>query len=149
SNGDARGPEGTQAAPGKGSAASDGDDSPEAAGVTDTARGSLPKRARLRRRGDFLRVQPEGRRHHTDDFVLIAAPAAAGTSRVGTTGRTRVGNGVVGNRIKRLLREALRRRWRTIAPPADVVVIAKPSAAKAGHAGVVAQLEHVLAARGR
>jgi ribonuclease P protein component len=103
----------------------------------------------LRRRGDFLRVQHEGRRHHTDDFVIIAAPAAVATSRVGITVSTRVGNAVVRNRIKRLLREALRRRWRTIAPPADVVVIAKPSAANTGHAGVVAQLERVLAARGR
>jgi len=40
----------------------------------------------------------------------------------------RVGNAVVRSRVKRLLREVFRARRGDIAPPADVVVIAKPGA---------------------
>lgn len=109
--------------------------------------GSLPKRARLRRRGEFLRVQRDGRRIHTEHFVLLAAPASTGVTRVGVTVSTRVGNAVVRNRIKRVLREVLRRRWRGISPAVDVVVIAKPGAEASTYASATAQIGRALGAR--
>jgi ribonuclease P protein component len=106
---------------------------------------SLPKHARLRKRGEYLRVQGVGRRHHTEHFVVLTAPGAReGSSRVGITVSTRVGNAVVRNRVKRMLREILRISWRRIAPPADVVVIAKPNAAQASHDTAATELRRAL-----
>jgi len=109
---------------------------------------SFPKHARLRRRGDYLRVQRDGRRHHTDQFVVLTAPGSAPNSRVGITVSSKVGNAVVRNRVKRVLREIVRQAWRDVAPAADIVIIAKPGAAQTTHAKAATQLRRVLGVRG-
>jgi ribonuclease P protein component len=133
-----------QAAAGKGPQASRGRDPAEAAGVSERRPASFPKRARLRRRSDYLRVQREGRRQHTEHFVVLIAPNPRGVSRIGITVSTRVGSAVVRNRVKRIMREVLRPAWRAIDPPGDVVVIAKPGAAHSTHANAASQLQRAL-----
>ena len=93
-----------------------------------TASHSYPKAVRLRRRADFLAVQREGRRRHSEHLVIIRRAAPGPCSRLGVTVSKRVGNAVVRSRVKRLLREVFRARRGDIEPPADVVVIAKPGA---------------------
>jgi ribonuclease P protein component len=89
---------------------------------------SFPKAARLRRRREFLNLQRDGRRRHTTHLVVLRQPAAGAISRLGVTVSTRVGNAVVRNRVKRLLREVFRSRRAELVPSSDVVVIAKPGA---------------------
>jgi ribonuclease P protein component len=60
-----------------------------------------------------------------------AGPDAA-RSRVGITVSSRVGNAVVRNRVKRGVREFVRRS-KTLLPGGDLVIIAKPSAATLAH----------------
>ena len=103
---------------------------------------TFPKSARLRQRGDFVRVFDSGRR-------VAAAPAlalhtlAALRPRLGVAVSRKVDPNAVGrNRIKRVLREA----FRHLSPqllPADYVVVARPPAAaldNAALAGVFSQL---------
>ena len=92
----------------------------------------FPKRVRLRRRAEFLAVQnhARGRKLHTRFFLLIVAPRAGdGAGRVGITVSKKVGTAVLRNRIRRLVREALRRRAGWLPDGCDVVVIAKKNAA--------------------
>jgi ribonuclease P protein component len=105
---------------------------------------SFPKRARLRKRGEYLRVQREGRRHHSEHFVVLTAPARRANTRIGITVSSKVGGAVVRNRVKRLLREVLRAWWRDLEPPGDIVVIAKPGAGQTTHANASAQLKRAL-----
>jgi ribonuclease P protein component len=148
SDGHARRPQGAQAPSREGSQAADGLDPAEAAEVNERTPASLPKHARLRKRGEYLRVQATGRRHHTEHFVVLSAPGEAAGSRVGITVSARVGNAVVRNRVKRMLREILRASWRRIEPSADIVVIAKPSAAQATHAKAATELRRALGITG-
>lgn len=104
---------------------------------------SFPKRARLRKRNEFLRVQHDGHRQHTDHFVVLRARGSGPVGRIGITVSTRVGNAVERNRVKRLVREVVRAVWRRL-PPDDVVVIAKPSAAQTTHANAERQLRQAL-----
>ena len=143
-NGHARRTKGAEAAPGEGPQAPDGVCPAEAAGVSARGPASFPKHARLRKRHDYLRVQQVGRRQHTEHFVVLCASGSGANSRVGVTVSTRVGDAVVRNRVKRLLREVLRTVWRRIEPPTDIVVIAKPGAAGTTHANAGRQLNHAL-----
>jgi ribonuclease P protein component len=92
----------------------------------------FPKAVRLRRRSEFLAVQdhPQGRKHHTRFFLVIVAPrAGGGAGRLGITVSKKVGNAVIRNRIRRLVREAVRLRADWLPDGGDVVVIAKKNAA--------------------
>lgn len=89
---------------------------------------------RLRRRGDFLAVQRDGLKVHGRHVLGLASrrldPKHAG--RLGLTVTKKVGNAVVRNRIKRLVREWLRLHgW--VPAGWDVVVVAKDSAARQVH----------------
>lgn len=95
------------------------------------ARGAedFPKSARLRKRPEYLRVSRTGRKIHTANFLVISKANDQGKARLGITVSAKVGNAVVRNRIKRLVREFFRRRgheWRSA--DVDILVIAKKSA---------------------
>src|SRR5579862_7188463 len=89
---------------------------------------------RLRQRADFVSVQSTGKKVHGRHVIGIALQRADLTlaGRLGLTVTKKVGNAVVRNRIKRLLREWLRlhgwvpRGW-------DIVLVAKDSAARQLH----------------
>ena len=103
-----------------------------------------PKAARIRRRREFLRLQREGRRRHTAHLVLIHEPNSGPTSRLGVTVSKRIGNAVVRNRVKRLLREAFRHHRAKVQPTTDLVIIAKPGAETLTYAQVATEFARAL-----
>lgn len=62
--------------------------------------------------------------------MLVLRRQDGGPSRLGVTASRKVGRAVVRNRVKRLVREFFRQYASSIQPPVDVVVIARPQAAK-------------------
>lgn len=93
------------------------------------ASGELPRQARLRRRGEFSRIQRHGSRIHTGAFTIIVhAGEDADRPRFGCAVSRKVGNAVVRNRVRRLLKELFRRCAGEL-PAIDFVFIAKPEAA--------------------
>jgi len=89
----------------------------------------FPKSARLRKRPQFLRLSRSGKKSHTPNFVVICEHNDCGETRLGITVSGKVGNAVVRNRIKRLVREFFRRRRHELASGLDILVIAKKTAA--------------------
>ena len=121
-----------------------------------TARGDErfgPER-RVRLARDFARVRRAGRSLSgglvTLGFVQRASaapesPAQPTTpARVGFIVGKRVGGAVVRNRVRRRLREIMRRRLRALSPGCDLVVIARPSAASATSADLARDLDALL-----
>lgn len=87
------------------------------------------KADRLLKRGEFLRIKRIGKRVQNRHFIAVFTPAPGGRSRLGITVTKRVGNAVVRNRIKRLVRECFRTDGRRLAGLRDVNVIARKEAA--------------------
>ena len=88
----------------------------------------FPKSARLRKRGDYLRVQRQGNRIQSQAFVAILKVTDHAESRLGITTTKRLGGAVVRNRFRRLVREAFRRNILVLPDGVDVVVIVKNKA---------------------
>jgi ribonuclease P protein component len=65
-------------------------------------------------------------------------------ARVGITVGRRVGNAVVRNRVKRRLREAIRSSFAKIHPGTDLVLIARPSAARAHYTDLASAVDSLL-----
>lgn len=94
----------------------------------------ITKEMRLRRRAEFVAVQQDGQKLHGRHVLGLARKRSSAEldGRLGITVTKKVGNAVVRNRIKRLIREWMRlhgwipRGW-------DVVVVAKESAARQVH----------------
>jgi ribonuclease P protein component len=117
----------------------------------------FPKSARLLRRAEFLSVKQEGRGFADGplaaSFALrTASPTRPGmppaVARVGLTVSSKVGGSVVRNRVKRRLREAVRRELARL-PPVDLVIVARASAVSAGVEEFRAWLRRAAARMGK
>jgi len=110
----------------------------------------FPARLRLKQRREFLRVQRGGRKHHLRHFMVFAARRAetergeSSPTRLGITVTRKVGNAVVRNRIKRLVREVFRQHRGQLQSGLDLVWVAKQQAAEVDHAGVLADFEALV-----
>lgn len=95
----------------------------------------LPASCRMKKRGEFLKVQNTGKKAHTQNFVVSCMPgiASAKTMRLGITVSKRVDKrAVVRNLLKRRVREVFRTQRPLLKGYYDVVVIARQSATEIG-----------------
>lgn len=99
----------------------------------------LLKSDRLRKRREFLAVQRGGRKIHLRDLLAFVRPSRS-QRRVGITVSKKVGCAVKRNRIKRLVREVWRKNKELFPADQDLVLVAKVSARRIGHAEVYRQL---------
>jgi ribonuclease P protein component len=102
----------------------------------------LPRRRRVRKRVDYLAIQGEGRRLAGTHYLVFARRRADATtdSRLGITVSRKVGGAVTRNRVKRWVRESCRRMKSELPAGVDVVVVARPSAARAGYGPTAREL---------
>ncbi|MBI4299714.1 MAG: ribonuclease P protein component [Chloroflexi bacterium] len=102
----------------------------------------MDRESRLTKRSDFAAVYRGGRAWAHPLVVLRAMPNGSDRSRLGFVVSKRLGKAVSRNRVRRRLREALRRMplemgW-------DVVVIARTPAQEASFRELAAALEQLL-----
>jgi ribonuclease P protein component len=98
----------------------------------------------MRKRHEFVALQREGRRQTAVHFVVITRQKQHSPSRLGITTSRKVGGAPARNRIRRLVREFFRRRHAELAPPRDVLVIARPAAGPISYADVDHELTRAL-----
>lgn len=104
-------------------------------GAEPTSDQRLPRVLRLRRSADYRFVQGRGRRVRLAHVLVLYTPGRAPQSRFGLVVSRKVGNAVRRNRVKRWLREAIRRNRSALAGRWDLAIVAHPTAV---HAGLVA-----------
>ncbi len=104
----------------------------------------MERRHRLSHTADFERVRKEGRSWAQPLFVLSASRNGLDHSRFGFIVSRRVGSAVVRNRVKRQLREVVRRHLGEIPQGWDVVLIARAPIAGAEFSQIEQAFTEVL-----
>jgi len=108
-------------------------------------RNGFPRSAHLLRHADFERVYKQGGRHFAAHITVfyLRRPQGSGL-RVGFTVGRVLGGAVERNRMRRRLREAVRRHWPAAGAPADVVINPKKSLLKANFTDVLREVERAF-----
>ncbi len=94
---------------------------------------------RIKQGRDFSKVRQEGHRLVLGCLIAnwLALPAGS-PSRLGVVTSGRIGNAVVRNRARRLMREAFRLHQHQLARPLDLVLVARQSITAKAFSGVEA-----------
>jgi ribonuclease P protein component len=102
----------------------------------------FPRSARLLRHADFERVYKQGRRHFAAHLTVFYLRRAEGEgARVGFTVSRALGDAVDRNRMKRRLREVVRRHGTAIGVSVDVVINPKKSLLTAEFSDLVNEID--------
>lgn len=104
----------------------------------------MERRQRLTRSSDFGRVRKLGHSWAQPLFVFSAVRNGLDCTRLGFIVSRRIGTAVVRNRVKRQLREAVRRHLSEFAPGYDVVLLARAPIAGAAFAEIEEALAQAL-----
>jgi len=93
---------------------------------------SFPKRHRLRRQSEFERVKRSGRLERGALLMLRVLVGESGSRfRAGFIASKKIGGAVLRNRVRRRLRETVRRHQHEIVEGAWVVTVARATAGRA------------------
>ncbi|MBN2707095.1 MAG: ribonuclease P protein component [Deltaproteobacteria bacterium] len=112
-------------------------------------RQDFPKKERLRKRKDFLEIFDQGQRRHSSHFILFYRESGLDQARLGITASRKVGNAVVRNRLKRLIREYYRQHKAGFDPGTDYSLVVKRNFSRLPWVQVVEQLASLLRNRKR
>ena len=107
----------------------------------------LPQQSRMRRPEDFRHVLRTGRRAGGSviaGHLLLADGSSGDPAKVGFVVSRAVGSAVVRNRVKRRLRELMRRRVASLPGGCLLVLRAHPAAAGVRQADLAADLDLVI-----
>lgn len=79
----------------------------------------------IRKRAEFLQLQKKSKKVSAKNFLVTYAPSLVVTTktRLGIVATTKIGNAVIRNRAKRLIREAFRRNKENFPQGLDIVII--------------------------
>ena len=99
----------------------------------------FPKSKRLLKTVEFKAVFGAGTKNVTRHLVLFGIPSA--TDRVGLVVSKKVGNAVVRNRVKRIIREQFRLNSSGSPLPMDLVVVARHTAKDASYDEIARSLD--------
>jgi ribonuclease P protein component len=102
--------------------------------VVRKAQEGFPRRYRIVRPSEYRSVYDMGRKVPSQRFILIGRENELEHHRLGITVSRKVGNAVVRNRTKRMLREVFRKSLATIPNHFDLVVNARRGCSEASYA---------------
>jgi len=111
----------------------------------DGAKVKLQRQYRLAKREDFSKVYRVGKSVANRQFVVYAMTnRKTADFRVGISASKKLGNAVVRNRLRRLVKEIIRHEAERIAPGFDLIVIVRKPAVGLAYKEMEKSLLHVL-----
>jgi len=104
----------------------------------------MKKAYRLRKKEDFNRVYQKGKSLANRQLVLFFLPNGLAHFRLGISVNKKLGRAVKRNRLKRLVREAVRTLKEEIQPGYDLVFIVRLGAREADFQQMLSSVTHLL-----
>ncbi|GAQ24863.1 MULTISPECIES: ribonuclease P protein component [Tepidanaerobacter] len=108
----------------------------------------MKKALRLTKNLEFINVYKSGRRISSPFFVMYIKKNDLGYSRLGVSVSKKVGKSVVRNKIKRQIKEIIRKNYDFINSGWDIVFSVKPAAVQLNYAQIEKEIISLLK-RGR
>ena len=108
----------------------------------------MQKQVRLKKRAAFAYVYRKGEKASARDLLLLSAKSKEGL-KIGLSVSKKVGNAVTRNRVKRLLREAIRPLTDRIDDGFMYVIVAYPSIAEKDFVSVSKSVEQAFSRAGK
>lgn len=96
----------------------------------------MHRRLRLRRAEDFARLRQQGQVYRHPFFILSLSANGLTHNRYGFITGRKLGNAVTRNRVRRVLREAVRQLHPELKTGYDTVIIARPFASQQAFASI-------------
>ena len=122
-----------------------GQDRPVGRSLSSERQYGLPKSARLLRTADYRKVYAEGRRRNLGILAAVSRSTGDQPSRVGMAVSRAFGGAVERNRLKRRLREVVRRHRADLGPGWDIVFYPRAEAKTAKFADLEAAVRNFFA----
>jgi len=104
----------------------------------------MQKRLRLRSKTDFANVFKHGKAAANHQFVVYVKKSEAESFRFGVSVSRKIGGAVVRNRIRRRVKEIVRRMEPEMRKQVDIVCIVRKAALELDHEGLQRSLRHVF-----
>ncbi|MFZ4454024.1 ribonuclease P protein component [Salibacterium aidingense] len=105
----------------------------------------MKKEYRIKKNHEFSRIFEKGKSSANRQFVIyVMDHKEAAHFRVGLTVSKKMGNAVTRNRIKRLLREALRELEDQLMDGRDYIIIARKPVVQMNYVDIKKSLKHVM-----
>jgi ribonuclease P protein component len=108
------------------------------------SRFSWPKENRIRKTRNYQKIQTKGKRRTTGSFIVLYIKSKNMRSRIGITVSKKVGNAVQRNRVKRMLREGIRKEYPNLKNAWDIVFIAKSSSVNVSSENTKKQVRNIF-----
>ena len=105
----------------------------------------MPKKARLLKRAQFLKLSKQGKKVYRDSFLALVSVSKAHNNRIGITVSKKVGNAIERNRIKRIIREYFRHNKENISGPKDINIIARKGLTSLANRQIFEKLDKLFA----
>ena len=106
---------------------------------------NMHRKLRLRNRADFSRIYRGGKSFANGQFVVYwSKQPAAEPFRLGVSASKKIGNAVVRNRMRRVVKEIVRHNAERIAPHVDLILIVRKPAVEMKTKELEKSVIHVL-----
>jgi ribonuclease P protein component len=104
----------------------------------------MDKRLRLRSNEDFKRVYKHGKSYWNRNLVIYLRKNELGYSRIGFTVTKKVGNSVVRNKVRRRMREIIRKNIDKISGEYDIILVPKKNVVDIDYQTLESAIIHIF-----